>query len=159
MLREHSPAPLDIPCIDEHGASLTLRAYIGRWVVVYFYPKDNTPGCTIEAEEFREHLPEFTALHAAVIGVSKDTCASHKRFIAKKNLTFTLIADTNHALMDAFGTWGERSFMGKTYMGTSRSTFLLDPTGTIVRAWETVRPAGHPADVLAALRAIQSERR
>jgi peroxiredoxin Q/BCP len=98
---------------------------------------------------------EFKKLNARVFGVSKDSCASHKKFIGKKNLPFTLIADEQHVLMEAFGTWGKRSFMGKTYMGTSRSTFLIDQKGTIVHVWETVKPLGHPEEVLSVLRKLQ----
>jgi peroxiredoxin Q/BCP len=155
MLQTQAQAPLDIACKNEQGESFTLRDHLGSWVVVYFYPKDNTPGCTVEAEGFRDLASEFKACGAVVFGVSKDTCASHQIFIKKKALTFSLIADTEHALMDAFGVWGERKFMGKTYMGTSRTTFLLDPTGTVVYVWENVKPAGHPAEVLEHVRSLQ----
>lgn len=156
MLTKNDTAPLDVPMTDENGTACTLRDYMGSWVVVYFYPKDNTPGCTIEAEGFRDAQKAFETLGARVIGVSKDTCASHQKFIEKKKLTFTLVSDTEHALMEAFGTWGERSFMGKTYMGTSRSTFLIDPAGKVVRVWESVKPLGHPDEVLAVLQEIQA---
>jgi peroxiredoxin Q/BCP len=148
-------APLDIACRNERGELFTLRDHLGSWVVVYFYPKDNTPGCTLEAEGFRDLSSEFKACDAVVFGVSKDTCASHQKFIEKKALTFSLIADTEHALMDGFGVWGERKFMGKTYMGTSRSTFLIDPEGVIVYVWEDVKPLQHPQEVLEKLQALQ----
>lgn len=155
MLAPHSAAPASIPFVDEHGTTHTLGEFMGRWVVIYFYPKDNTPGCTLEAEEFRDRHEAFAKLNAVIIGVSKDSCASHQKFITKKQLPFMLAADTEHALMEAFGTWGERSFMGKKYMGTSRSTFLIDPQGGIARVWETVKPAGHPDEVLAVLRELE----
>jgi peroxiredoxin Q/BCP len=155
MLASLNKAPLDTPVLNENGTTFTLRDSLGTWLVVYFYPKDNTPGCTLEAEGFRDLQNEFGKLNARILGVSKDTCASHRKFIEKKKLPFTLIADENHALMEAFGTWGKRSFMGKTYMGTSRSTFLVDPEGTIVRVWETVKPLGHPEEVLSVLRKLQ----
>ena len=154
MLIVSNTAPLDVPMIDESGATRTLQEFLGSWVVVYFYPKDNTPGCTLEAEGFRDLQDSFRNHNAHIIGVSKDTCASHKKFIDKKKLTFTLVADTDHVLMEAFGTWGERSFMGKKYMGTSRSTFLINPEGKIAHVWETVKPAGHPEEVLATLKEL-----
>lgn len=155
MLNVQDPAPLSIPFIDEQGHTRTLGDWNGMWRVVYFYPKDNTPGCTLEAEGFRDRHAEFRAHDAVVIGVSKDTCASHQKFIAKQKLPFVLAADTGHTLMEAFGTWGERSFMGRKYMGTSRSTFLIDPSGRITHVWGSVKPAGHPEEVLAALIEVQ----
>jgi peroxiredoxin Q/BCP len=152
MLTVSSPAPLDTSFADEQGEMHTLREYLGSWLVVYFYPKDSTPGCTIEAEGFRDHASEFKDVNTLVFGVSKDTCASHQKFIEKKRLAYTLIADEDHILMEAFGVWGERKFMGRTYMGTSRSTFLIDPTGTVVHVWEKVQPIGHAKEVLAVLR-------
>jgi thioredoxin-dependent peroxiredoxin len=155
MLTTGDSAPLDISILDENGVARTLREYAGSWVVVYFYPKDNTPGCTLEAEGFRDMQSAFKKFNTYIVGVSKDTCASHQKFIGKKKLTFTLISDSEHALMEAFGTWGKRSFMGKTYMGTSRSTFLLDPKGTVAHVWEKVKPLGHPDEVLAVVRGLQ----
>lgn len=154
MLQTNQSAPLDLILTDEEGVTFTLREFLGSWVVLYFYPKDNTPGCTLEAEGFRDHTKEFKKLGARILGVSKDTCISHKKFIEKKKLIFTLVADVDHSLMEAFGTWGERKFMGCTYMGTSRSTFLIDPQGTIVHVWEQVKPVGHPGEVLGALRVL-----
>ncbi len=159
MLKMGDRAPLDIPLVDESETRFTLREMLGSWIVVYFYPKDDTPGCTLEAEGFRDQVGAFKELNARVLGVSKDTCASHRKFIEKKELTFTLVADTEHALMEAFGTWGERSFMGRTYLGTSRSTFLLDPDGMVAHVWEKVTPAGHPQEVLSALRAMHDHGR
>ena len=156
MLTTGEKAPLDVSVTDEDGVYRTLRDYLGKWVVIYFYPKDNTPGCTIEAEGFRDVLDDFKNLNASVIGVSKDSCSSHKKFIEKRQLPFTLLADTEHALMEAFGTWGERSFMGRVYMGTSRSTFLINPEGIIVHVWEKVTPLGHPEEVITTLKEKQS---
>jgi thioredoxin-dependent peroxiredoxin len=155
MLQIHTQAPLDSEFINEQGEVGTLRALLGSWVVVYFYPKDATPGCTLEAEGFRDLSSEFKNVNTIVLGVSKDSCASHKKFIEKKALTFSLVADTEHVLMEAFGVWGERKFMGRTYMGTSRSTFLIDPRGVIAEVWPEVKPVGHPQEVLARLRALQ----
>lgn len=154
MLAPGDKAPRDVVIVDEQAQPASLADYAGRYVVVYFYPRDLTPGCTIEAEEFRDKAEEFRSLNAIVVGVSKDTCASHQKFIAKKELTFTLWSDAEHKLMDAFGTWGERKFMGRTYMGTARSTFLVGPDGVIVHVWESVKPLGHAEEVLAHLRSL-----
>ncbi len=152
MLHPGDTLPLDLTFKDQVGASSTFSNFLGSWVVVYFYPKDNTPGCTVEAEEFRDRVEEFASLGAKVIGVSRDSCESHQRFIEKKLLNFTLVADTNHALMSAFGTWGKREFMGRTYLGTSRSTFLIDPEGKVNAVWMIVKPSGHAQEVLGKLR-------
>jgi len=157
MLHVGDTVPSTAPITDEQGNTGTLKDYLGSWLVVYFYPKDNTPGCTIEAEGFRDMQNEFNAHGARILGVSKDSCASHQKFIEKKKLTFTLVADTEHALMDAFGTWGERTFMGRKYFGTSRSTFLVDPKGTIAHVWEKVSPKGHPEEVLSKIKELQSK--
>ncbi len=158
MLHRSQHVPLDLALTDEHGNGFTLRDLLGSWVVVYFYPKDLTPGCTIEAEGFRDMQKKFARAGAKMLGVSKDTCASHQKFIEKKALTFTLVSDPEHALMEAFGTWGERSFMGRTYMGTSRSTFLVDPEGRVAAVWEAVKPAGHAEEVLVALKERKAQR-
>jgi thioredoxin-dependent peroxiredoxin len=155
MLTKQDKAPLSISCKDEEGREHTLGDYAGSWIVVYFYPRDNTPGCTIEAEGFRDLVGDFAKEGAVILGVSKDTCDSHRSFIEKKGLTFTLIADEEHELMDVFGVWAERTFMGRKYMGTSRSTFLVDPTGTIAHVWEKVRPIGHAKEVLEKLRELK----
>jgi len=154
MLKRGDRAPLDLSFVDETGATQTLKEYAEKWVVVYFYPRDNTPGCTIEAEGFRDQADAFKGANAVVLGVSKDTCASHRKFIEKKQLSFSLVADEEHALMEAFGTWGERTFMGRAYLGTSRSTFLIDPHGTIAHVWEKVKPAGHAEEVLAKIQEL-----
>ncbi len=148
MLQINDQAPLEVSMIDEQGTTRTLRDFLGSWVVVYFYPRDDTPGCTVEAEGFRDMQVEYKKHKVRVLGVSKDTCTSHQKFITKKQLTYTLIADTEHTLMEAFGTWSERKFMGRTYMGTSRSTFLIDPLGVIRHVWEKATPLGHAAEVL-----------
>lgn len=152
MLQQGDKAPLDVELVNEQEETFMLRDMLGSWVVVYFYPRDNTPGCTVEAEGFRDYYKEFKKIGAKVLGVSKDACASHRKFIEKKELTFTLVADVEHILMEAFGTWGEKKFMGKTYLGTSRSTFLIDPQGKVARVWEKVKPEGHAEEVLQAIR-------
>jgi peroxiredoxin Q/BCP len=109
-----------------------------------------------EAEQFRDHQKEFAKLNTKVLGVSKDSCTSHKKFVEKKDLNFTLVADESHALMEAFGVWGERKFMGRTYMGTSRTTFLIDPKGNVAEIWEKVKPDGHAEEILHTLQALQA---
>ena len=122
MLSIGDTAPLDMVLTNEAGETFTLRDHLGAWVVLYFYPRDNTPGCTLEAEGFRDHLDAFKKLNAVVLGVSKDSCSSHQKFIEKKQLTFTLVADEEHALMEAFGTWGERKFIAKEFQSPLRQT-------------------------------------
>ncbi len=153
MLAVGDQVPRELRMTDENGTVGTLGDLAGSYLVVYFYPKDLTPGCTVEAEQFRDALPQLEALNAKVLGVSKDSCQSHMKFKEKKGLTFTLVADTEHELMEAFGVWGERKFMGRTYMGTSRSTFLISPEGVVLHVWEKVNPLGHAEDVLTVLRA------
>jgi peroxiredoxin Q/BCP len=155
MLATGDKAPLDVPLTNQAGDVFTLRDFAGSYVVVYFYPRDLTPGCAIEAEEFRDLHEDLTLLHAHVLGVSKDSCTSHQKFIERKQLPFTLVADEQHTLAEAFGVWGERKFMGRTYMGMSRSTFLIDPHGTIVHVWEKVTPKKHAEEVLAVLSDMQ----
>lgn len=149
MLQKGDTAPLDVAVHNHKGETISLRDLLGQWVVLYFYPKDDTPGCTTEAKGFRDYAKEFAKHNTAVIGVSKDTPGKHQKFIDKYELNFDLWADEEHALMDACGVWGEKQFMGRTYMGTSRSSFLIDPDGKIAAVWEKVKPAEHPAEVLA----------
>ena len=122
------------------------------YVVLYFYPKDNTPGCTKEACEFRDAEAEMKKLGARVIGVSKDSPKSHQNFADKYNLNFELWSDQDHQLIEAFGAWVQKKKFGKTYMGIARSTFILDPEGKIIKVWENVKPEGHAQEVLEFLR-------
>lgn len=155
MLQKGAPTPQNLPLVDEAGKTFTLADLRGSYVVVYFYPKDMTPGCTLEAEQFRDYAATFEKLNTRILGVSKDSCASHIKFKEKKALTYTLVADVGHELMEAFGVWGERKFMGRTYMGTSRSTFLIDPAGIVLQVWEKVTPAGHAEEVLQVIQDVQ----
>jgi peroxiredoxin Q/BCP len=136
---------------DQDGATHTLESLKGSPTIVYFYPKDDTSGCTTEACEFRDLMPRFSG--AKVIGVSPDSVKSHKKFAEKYGLTFPLLADTEKELAAAAGVWVEKSLYGKKYMGVERTTFLLDPEGRITKVWEKVKPAGHAQAVLAALQA------
>ncbi len=153
MLTVDDNAPQDVVITDQDGEDASLADLRGSWVVVFFYPRDNTPGCTTEVCSFRDSIEPLKKAGAVVIGVSKDSEKSHQKFIEKQSLNFPLWADPEHKLMEAFGTWQLKKFMGREYMGTTRSTFLIDPSGKIVHVWEKVKPAGHAEDVLAVLQA------
>jgi peroxiredoxin Q/BCP len=143
---------------DDAGTTHRLEDRRGSWTVVYFYPKDDTPGCTTEACGFRDVNGELEGLDAEVWGVSPDGAGSHAAFRAKFGLPFTLLSDVDHAAAEAFGAWGEKKGYGRTYMGIIRSTFLVDPEGRVAKAWSAVRADGHADQVLEALRAARSAR-
>ena len=132
------------------GGDVTLSALRGKPVVLYFYPKDDTPGCTKEACGFRNALSDFSAIDAEIIGVSRDTVAKHDKFKAKYELPFTLVADEEGTVCEAYGTWVEKSMYGRKYMGVERATFLIDGTGTLRQVWRKVKVPGHVEEVLAA---------
>jgi len=142
-----------LPNQDEE--EICLRDIKGRWIVLYFYPKDNTPGCTTEACDFTEALPDFDGLEAIVLGVSPDSPEKHRKFIEKKELKITLLADEDKELCNLFGVWQLKKFMGKEYMGVVRSTFIIDPKGNIGAAWEKVRVKGHVDEVKSTLKSLQ----
>lgn len=139
----------DFSLTDQNGETVTLESLKGSKTIVYFYPKDDTPGCTVEACEFRDNLPKFKG--AKVIGVSPDSAKSHTKFIGKFSLNFPLLADTDKSLCEACGVWVEKSMYGKKYMGVDRTTFLLDENGIVEKVWSKVKPQGHAEEVLAAL--------
>lgn len=139
----------DFSLTDQNGETVTLDSLKGSKTIVYFYPKDDTPGCTVEACEFRDNLPKFKG--AKVIGVSPDSAKSHTKFIGKFSLNFPLLADTDKSLCEACGVWVEKSMYGKKYMGVDRTTFLLDENGIVEKVWSKVKPQGHAEEVLAAL--------
>jgi peroxiredoxin Q/BCP len=143
-----SQAP-DFTLPADGGGSFTLSQARGKKVILYFYPKDDTPGCTKEACAFQESLPDFSGANATVVGVSKDDPAKHDRFKAKYGLTFPLLSDADNAVCVAFGVWKEKTNYGKTYMGIERSTFLIDEQGVIAKVWRKVKVEGHAAAVLA----------
>jgi len=150
MLTEGDAAPdFDLPADD--GSRVRLGDLRGQKIVLYFYPKDATSGCTIEACEFRDARPEFDSGGAAILGVSPDPVTSHARFRDKHSLTFPLLADEDHAVAEAYGVWKEKSMYGRTYWGIERTTFLIDEMGVIRRVWRRVKPKGHAADVIDAL--------
>ena len=150
MLVEGKPAP-DFTLADDAGTSVSLSSYRGRTVVVYFYPKDDTPGCTKEACGFRDAFDLFLAKGAVVIGVSPDKPASHGKFRAKYGLPFVLLADPDHAVLEAWGAWGEKSMYGKKYMGVVRSTVIVAPDGVVKKIFPKVSPEGHAQEILAVL--------
>ncbi len=133
------------------GQTVSLADYAGRPVILYFYPRDDTPGCTKEACAFRDAFADFTNKGAVVLGVSADSVKSHEKFIHKFKLPFTLLADEDKRIVEAYGVWGEKSFMGRRYQGIHRVTFLVGGNGRIQKIWPKVKPEEHPAEVLAAL--------
>ena len=149
------PAP-EIALSDETGTIHRLADQRGRWTIVYFYPKDDTPGCTVEACEFRDANETINERGADVWGISPQGAASKRAFREKFGLPFLLLADLDHAVADAYGSWVEKVNYGKTYMGVARTTFLVDPEGRIARSWPRVKPEGHAAEVIAALDAAQA---
>ena len=151
------PAP-DFALPDENGAVHRLSDQ-GGWTVVYFYPEDDTRGCTVEACAFRDANDELVAAGATVWGISPDDAASHARFRAKFHLTFPLLCDEDHATAEAYGTWVEKTKLGRTYMGVQRATFLVAPDGQVAHAWPAVTPEGHAEDVVRTLAAAQAARR
>jgi peroxiredoxin Q/BCP len=142
---------------DQNGKTHQLKDYLGQWVLVYFYPKDDTTGCTKEACQLRDSLPRFTKLKAVVLGISVDTVASHKKFAGKYKLPFTLLADEKKEVVEKYGVWQEKSMYGRKYMGTVRTSFLIDPSGKIAKIYEKVKPELHAAEVLADLQTLTTK--
>ena len=133
------------------GGRLSLADFLGQNVILYFYPKDDTPGCTKEACAFRDGYANFKKRDAVVLGVSTDPVKAHDKFVKKFELPFTLLADPDKKIVEAYGVWGEKVFMGRKYLGTHRVTFLIGPDGKIKKIWPKVKPEEHAAEVLAAL--------
>jgi peroxiredoxin Q/BCP len=148
----------DVALPDESGTIRRLSDQAGRWTILYFYPRDDTPGCTVEACEFRDSNETIVERGADVWGVSPQGAASKRAFRDKFGLPFTLLADEDHRVAEAYGTWVEKQNYGKTYWGNSRTTFLIDPAGRIARVWPKVKPEAHAAEVLAALADEQGAR-
>ncbi len=149
-LKEGDKAPAFSVMTDE-GQKVSLSDFTGKNVILYFYPKDDTPGCTKEACAFRDDFAAFKKRGAVILGVSTDSVKSHAKFVTKFKLPFTLLADEEKKIVEAYGVWGEKSFMGRKYMGTHRVTFLIGPDGNIKKIWPLVKPEEHSAEVLAAL--------
>lgn len=141
--------------LDQDGKEHKLSDYFGKWVVVYFYPKDDTPGCTKEACSFRDGIKELQKLGAVVLGISKDSVKSHKKFAEKFNLNFPILSDESKETIMAYGAWGKKKFMGREYDGTFRKTFLISPQGEIAKVYEKVNPTQHADEVLGDLKKLQ----
>jgi thioredoxin-dependent peroxiredoxin len=142
--------------LDQEGKKHSLSDEKGKWVLIYFYPKDDTPGCTKEACTIRDTFPAFKKLEATVFGVSVDTPKSHAKFVEKYHLPFTLLADTDRTMVEAYGVWGKKKFMGREYMGTLRNSFLIDPKGNIAKIYEGVKPAEHAEEVLGDIKELKA---
>ena len=150
---EGQAAP-DFSLQDQHGTIVTLASLKGEPVVLYFYPKDDTPGCTKEACAFQDARTEYEQAGAKVVGVSPDSVVSHAKFAKKFNLEFTLLSDPDKAVCQAYGVWKERSMYGKTYMGVERTTFVIDPSGKVAKVFPKVKVEGHSEAILAAIKAM-----
>jgi peroxiredoxin Q/BCP len=150
VIEEGQSAP-DFELTNDSGETVKLSALRGKPVVLYFYPKDDTPGCTTQACGIRDAYGEFEQAGAVVLGVSPDSESSHVKFKEKFGLPFTLLADADHAVAEQYGVWGEKTFAGKTYLGVQRSTFVIDADGNVKKVMHDVKPASHADDVLAAL--------
>jgi thioredoxin-dependent peroxiredoxin len=149
----NQPAP-EFNLSDENGNLRSLGEFRGKPVILYFYPKDDTPGCTVEACNFRDDFSVYQENGVVILGISPDTAKSHTKFIKKFSLPFPLLADPDHKVADAYGVWGPKKFMGKEYEGIYRTTFLIGPNGDILKVFEKVKPEGHSAEVLGALKAL-----
>lgn len=147
MITIGKPAP-DFELPDQNGATHKLSDYRGQWVLLYFYPKDDTPGCTKEACSIRDYFPQFGKLKVKVLGVSVDSVLSHKKFVDKYKLPFTLLADVDKKVVNLYGAWREKNFLGKKYMGTVRTSFLIDSQGKIAKIYEKVKPEIHASEVI-----------
>lgn len=148
------PIPADIPAPDITTAEISLHDVRGSWVVLYFYPKDDTTTCTVEACEFRDNMHRLTSVGAVVIGVSPDSATSHQKFRGKYDLNFTLVSDPDKAICQSYGVWAEKSMYGRKYMGIDRATFLIDGKGVVRNIWRKVKVPGHVEEVLAAAKEI-----
>lgn len=141
---------------DQNGATLALSDYAGKWLVLYFYPKDDTPGCTTEACSFRDMYHELQNEGVAVVGVSKDSVASHAKFAEKFHLNFPILSDPDHSVMELYAAWGERNMYGRKFLGTLRKTFIINPAGEIVKEYPKVTPKQHADEILRDLAALKA---
>jgi len=144
---------------NKDNKQICLRDFEGKYVILYYYPKDNTPGCTTEAIGFTGILPELQKLNAVVIGISPDSPESHAKFIEKKNLEVILLSDIDKEVIKSYGKWGKKKFRGKEYIGVTRSTFLIDPKGVIIHIWPKVSVKGHTEDVKQTLEELKSSKK
>ena len=154
MIKENTKAPLfKIPSTNK--SEYSLKDSLGKYVVIYFYPKDDTPGCTIESNDFNKLLPKFKKLNCDVLGISKDNLKSHNKFRDKYKIKFDLLSDEDLAVLKKYKVWAKKKFMGREFMGILRTTFLIDPKGKIIKIWENVKVKDHAKDVLDTLNSIQ----
>ena len=156
MLKIGDHAPLDMMMSDQNGKTASFQTWLGKYTIVYFYPKDDTPGCTKEACGIRDDWTHFEAMEVSVLGVSPDSAVSHQKFIKKFQLPFALLCDPEHQLAEAFGAWGEKKNFGKTYHGILRYTFILDAKGLVLKAYSKVKPAEHAKELLQDLKQLLS---
>jgi len=146
-------------CLEnDEGKKVCFEDFKGKWIVLYFYPKDNTPGCTKEAKDFSERIDEFDKLNAVVLGVSPDSVESHRKFKEKRNLKVILLSDESKEILKTYGVWQKKKMYGREYFGVVRTTYLIDPEGTVRKVWKRVRVKGHVDKVLETLRKLQEER-
>lgn len=140
---------------DQNGNRRSLKDYAGKWIILYFYPKDDTPGCTKEACAFRDGFSKFKKAGIEIIGVSVDSVKKHTKFVEKYTLPFTLLADEEKRIVNAYGVWGKKKFMGREYMGTNRVSYLIDPKGKIAKVYESVKPDEHADEVLEDVKSLR----
>lgn len=155
MIEIGKPAP-DFSLKNQADQDVRLSDLEGQWIVLYFYPRDNTPGCTVEACEFTDSVEEFAALDAVVLGCSPDTTRKHRNFIDKFDLKISLLSDPDHKVMEEYQAWGEKKMYGRTFMGVKRSTVIIDPSGDVAHHWRSVRAKGHAGKVRDKLEALKS---
>jgi len=155
MIEVGKKAP-EFTLIDQDEKKVSLKEYLGKWLVLYFYPKDDTPGCTLEGIAFTKNKATFKKLGCEIVGISKDSCAKHCRFIEKHGLGVRLLSDPNGNVIDLYGVWRPKRFMGREFLGIVRSTFLIDPKGAIRHIWDPVSVTGHAEDVLETLKRLVS---
>lgn len=146
---------IDFSLPNKEGRLISLKDFLGKWVILYFYPKDNTSGCTLEAIEFTSLVKEFEKINAVILGVSKDSVKSHQDFAMKHSLNIELLSDESASVIKAYGAWGKKKMYGKEYEGTIRSTFIINPDGYIAYVFEDVNPKGHAEEVLKKLKELQ----
>lgn len=155
FLEEGTKAPA-FTLTDENGDKHKLSDYKGQWIILYFYPKDDTPGCTVEGIEFTAKHKEFTKANAVVLGVSGDSQESHKKFCTKHRLGITLLSDPDYKMMSKYGAYGNKVLYGKTFLGIKRSTYIIDPQGKVAKVWKAVRAKGHAEKVLEVLNQLSA---
>lgn len=140
---------------DQNGKMHSLSDYTGKWLVLYFYPKDGTPGCTLEACAFRDASTDFKNIGAEIVGISKDSVTSHKKFEEKHSLTFPILSDESHTVIEAYDSWNPKKFWGKEFLGVERNTFLINPEGEIVKEYKNVNPLTHTAEIISDIKQFQ----